>query len=135
MNFGLGFSYDLSSIFKNGKQVQFAQSKAKETSLALEQLNEQVKEEVFQASENYNLSLKQSAVYDEAVAQASENYRIVKDKYDNNLSTTNDLLEADFEQLQAQINQALSKADVAQKYYELQFASGQLLNSLQLTQN
>ena len=135
MNFGLGFSYDLSSIFKNGKQVQFAQSKAKETSLALEQLNEQVKEEVFQASENYNLSLKQSAVYDEAVAQASENYRIVKDKYDNSLSTTNDLLEADFEQLQAQINQALSKADVAQKYYELQFASGQLLNSLQLTQN
>ena len=115
--------------------MQFAQSKAKETSLALEQLNEQVKEEVFQASGNYNLSLKQSAVYDEAVAQASENYRIVKDKYDNSLSTTNDLLEADFEKLQAQINQALSKADVAQKYYELQFASGQLLNSLQLTQN
>jgi hypothetical protein len=30
----------------------------------------------------------------------SENYRIIKDKYDNGLSDTNDLLEADVEQLQ-----------------------------------
>jgi len=79
--------------------------------------------------------LKQSLVYDKALVQATENYRIVKDKYDNSLSTTNDLLEADYEQLQAKINQALSKADVAQKYYELQFASGKLINSLNITQN
>jgi len=135
MNFGVGFSYDLSSIFKNGKQVKLAQSKAKETSLALEYMNDQVKEEVFQATENYKLSLKQSTVYDKAVEQAGENYRIIKDKYDNSLSDTNDLLEADFEQLQAKINQALSKADVAQKYYELQFAEGKLINSLHISQN
>lgn len=135
MNVGVGLSYDLSSIFKNGKQVKLAKSKAKETSLSLEYMNDQVKEEVFQAEENYKLSLKQSGVYDKAVEQASENYRIVKDKYDNSLSDTNDLLEADFEQLQAKINQALSKADVAQKYYELQFASGKLINSLHISQN
>ena len=135
MNFGVGFSYDLSSIFKNSKQVKLAESKAKETALALDYRNEQIKEEVFQANENYKLSLKQSLVYDKALVQATENYRIVKDKYDNSLSTTNDLLEADYEQLQAKINQALSKADVAQKYYELQFASGKLINSLNITQN
>ena len=135
MNFGVGFAYDLSSIFKNSKQVKLAQNKAKETALALDFRNEQVKEEVFQANENYKLSIKQSLVYDKALVQATENYRIVKDKYDNSLSTTNDLLEADYEQLQAKINQALSKADVAQKYYELQFASGKLINSLNITQN
>jgi len=135
MNFGVGFTYDLSSIFKNSKQVKLAQNKAKETALALDYRNEQVKEEVFQANENYKLSIKQSLVYDKALVQATENYRIVKDKYDNSLSTTNDLLEADYEQLQAKINQALSKADVAQKYYELQFASGKLINSLNITQN
>lgn len=135
MNFGVGFSYDLSSIFKNSKQVKLAENKAKETALALDYRNEQVKEEVFQANENYKLSLKQSLVYDKALFQATENYRIVKDKYDNSLSTTNDLLEADYEQLQAKINQALSKADVAQKYYELQFASGKLINSLNISQN
>ena len=135
MNFGVGFNYDLSSIFKNNKQVKLAQSRAKETELAVEFKTDQIKEEVFQAQENYNLSLKQSDVYDKAVVQATENFRIVKDKYDNNLSSTNDLLEAEIEQLQSKINQALSKADIAQKYYELQFASGKLINSLNISQN
>jgi outer membrane protein TolC len=135
MNVGVGVSYDLSNIFKNGKQVKLAQSKAKETEIAVTSLNNEIKEEVFQSQENYKLSLKQSLVYEKAVEQSSENYRIVKDKYDNNLSDTNDLLEADYQQLQAKINQALSKADIAQKYYELQFASGKLIKSLNITQN
>ncbi|WP_293873375.1 TolC family protein [Flavobacterium sp.] len=134
LNVGLGFSYDLSSFFKNGKQVKLAQNKTKETAIVLTLMTNQIKEEVFQAQENYKLSVKQSLVYESAVEQANENYRIVKDKYENNLSDTNDLLEADFQQLQAKINQALSKADVAQKYYELQFAKGTLTSSLNSTQ-
>ena len=134
MNFGVGLSYDLASVFKNGKQVKLAQSRVKETEIALSQMNDQIKEEVFQAQENYKLSVKQSLVYDKAVEQATENFRIVKDKYDNSLSDTNDLLEADYQQLQSKINDALSKADVAQKYYELQFALGKLTASLNITQ-
>lgn len=135
MNFGLGFSYDIASIFKNGKQVKLAQSKAKETEIAINLLQNEINEDQFQAKENYALSLKQSLVYEKAVEQATENYRIVKDKYDNSLSDTNDLLEADFEALQAKINQALSKADIAQRYYELQFANGTLTASLHINQN
>lgn len=135
INYGIGMSYDLSSIFKNKKEVKLATSKAKETEQAVAILSDEIKEEMHQAQENYNLSLKQSAVYDKAVEQTTENYRIVKDKYDNSLSTTNDLLDADVEQLQAKINQALSKADIAQKYYELQYASGKLINSLNITLN
>lgn len=134
MNVGIGLSYDFSNIFKNGKNVKLAKSRAKQTEIALSHLNDEIREEVFVANENYTLSQKQSAVYDKAVDQASENYRIVKDKYDNSLADTNDLLEADFQQLQAKINQALSKADVAQKYYELQFASGNLTSSLNISQ-
>ena len=134
MNVGVGLSYDLSSIFKNGKNVKLAKNRAKETEIAVSQLNDEIREEVFQAEQNYSLSQKQSLVYEKAVEQATENYRIVKDKYDNSLSDTNDLLEADYQQLQSKINQALSKADVAQKYYELQFATGKLTSSLNITQ-
>ena len=89
--------------------------------------------EVQEARENYNLSLKQYKVYQEAVVQADENYRIVKDKYDNGLSDTNDLLEADVQDLQAKLNEAFSKADIAQSYYELLNASGKLTDSFNLT--
>lgn len=134
MNVGVGLSYDLSNIFKNGKNVKLAQSRVKETEIAVSQLTDEIRQEVFEAQQNYELSQKQSKVYDSAVEQATENYRIVKDKYDNSLADTNDLLEADYQQLQAKINQALSKADVAQKYYELQFATGTLTSSLNITQ-
>lgn len=135
INYGVGVSYDLASIFKNKKEVTLASNKAKETQQAVAILSDEIKEEIHQAQENYNLSLKQSSVYDKAVEQTTENFRIVTDKYNNSLSTTNDLLEADVEQLQSKINQALSKADIAQKYYELQYASGKLIQSLNIKTN
>ncbi len=135
MNVGVGLSYDLASIFKNGKEVKLAKSKSEQTKTAISILTDKIKEETQEAQENYNLSMKQNVVYTQAVEQATENYRIVKDKYDNSLSTTNDLLEADVQQLQTKINLALSQADIALKYYQLQFAEGKLINSFNLSQN
>lgn len=135
MNIGVGLSYDLSNIFKNKKEVKLAESRYQEIKQSTSILNDRIKEENHEAEENYKLSLRQSLVYDKAVEQASENYRILKDKFDNGLATTNDLLEGDVEELKAKINQALSKADIAQKYYELQYASGKLLSSLNIVQN
>ncbi|WP_397386135.1 hypothetical protein [Paenimyroides ceti] len=51
--------------------------------------------------------------------QATENYRIVKDKYDNGVADTDDLLEADVQQLQSKINQAISKANIIEKQYDV----------------
>ncbi|MFM7018723.1 TolC family protein [Flavobacterium sp.] len=133
MNYGIGFNYDLASLFKNGKQVKLAKIKFEEAKQATAQLSDKIKEEIQQAEENYALALKQNKVYALASEQATENYRIIKDKYDNNLANTNDLLEADVQQLQSTINLSLSQAEIALKYYQLQFASGKLINSFNLT--
>jgi outer membrane protein TolC len=135
MNVGVGLSYNFSSIFKNAKDVKAAKSRAVELEQEEALLTDKIKTEIVQARENYTLSLKQDQVYGEAVAQAAENYRIVKDKYDNGLSDTNDLLEADVDDLSAKINQAYAKANVILKYYELLEASGQLTQSFNLTKN
>jgi outer membrane protein TolC len=135
MNVGVGLSYNLSSIFKNGKEVKAAKNRAKELEIQEAILSDQIKTEITSARENYELSLKQDAVYADAVKQADENYRIVKDKYDNGLSDTNDLLEADVEDLSAKINQTYAKANVILKYYEWLDASGQLTESFNLTKN
>jgi hypothetical protein len=52
--------------------------------------------------------LKQNVVYGQAVEQSSENYRIIKINMIM-ASDTNDLLEADVEQLSSKINKALAK--------------------------
>ena len=130
MNFGAGVSYDVTSIFKNKKNVEKAKSKALEKENQITILTDKIKEEVYEASENYLLAIKQKEVYQRAQEQAIENYRIVKDKYDNGLSNTNDLLEANVDQLQAKINYTISTSDILQKYYELQFQKGNLTQSI-----
>jgi outer membrane protein TolC len=133
MNFGVGISYDLSSILKNGIQVKLAESKSLEIQNSEAMLTDYIKIQVQKAIENYNLAIKQNIVYGQAVEQSAENYRIIKDKYDNGLSDTNDLLEADVEQLSSKINKALAKANIIQKYYELLSVTGQLSQSFNLS--
>lgn len=126
MNIGVGISYDLTSLLKNGVLVKVAESKAMEVQNTEAILTDYIKVQVQKAIEEYQLAIKQDIVYAEVIDQASENYRIVKDKYDNGLSNTNDLLEAEVDQLTAKINKALGKANIIQKYYELLYVNGQL---------
>ncbi|WP_339920314.1 TolC family protein [uncultured Flavobacterium sp.] len=133
MNIGVGVSYDLSGILKNGTNVKIAESKALEIQNSEMMLTDYIKIQVQKAIEDYDLALKQDLVYNQAVEQASENYRIIKDKYDNGLSDTNDLLEADVEQLGSNINKTLARANVIQKYYELLSVSGQLNQTFNLS--
>lgn len=134
MNFGIGISYDLSSLVKNATMVRLAESRLTEVQYNEALLVDYIKVQVQKAIEDYQLSLKQSLVYNEAQEQAAENYRIVKDKYDNGLADTNHLLEADVEQLNATINKALARANSIQKYYELLSVTGQLNNTFTLAQ-
>lgn len=129
MNFGAGISYNFSSLFKNKKEVEKAKSKTLEATQQIAILSDKIKEEVQEANANYELALQQKEVYLKAQEQATENYRIVKDKYDNGLSTTNDLLEADVDQIQAKINYAIATSDIQEKYYELLYQQGKLTQS------
>jgi outer membrane protein TolC len=74
--------------------------------------------------ENYLLSKRKTDVYKKAVVQAEENYRITKNKYDNALVNTSDLLEANVSVLQSKINLAVAKDDVLLAYSKLLESSG-----------
>jgi outer membrane protein len=135
LNFGIGLSFNLSSVFKNGKQVKAAKSRLEETQFQEAALTSHIKSEIVEAQENYALAIKQDQLYKQSVIQTIENYRIVKDKFDNGLVDTNDLLEANLQDLTAQINQAYAKANVALRYYELLNATGQLTQSFNTANN
>jgi outer membrane protein len=127
MNVGVGVSYDISSLYKNKKNVNVARNKVREVEDNMTLLNDQIKIQVQQANENYELAKSQDKVYGQAVDQANENFRIVKDKYDNGVADTDDLLEADVQQLQSRINLAIGKANTVEKYYDLLLTNGELI--------
>jgi outer membrane protein len=89
-------------------------------------LSDRIRYEVHEAYLGYLLAVKKIDSYNQAVDQATENYKIVKNKYDNTLATTTDLLDADIARLQTKLNYAFSKADASTAYSKLLQVSGEL---------
>ncbi len=133
MNVGVGVKYSISSLWKTNSKYQQAKSRQVETEAKESALADQIKYEVHDAYLGYLLALKKIDSYNKAVGQAAENYKIVKNKYDNTLATTTDLLDADIARLQTKLNHAFSKADAAAAYSKLLRVCGQLDNEFQTT--
>jgi outer membrane protein len=127
VNVGVGIQYSLSSLWKNS-QVDQAKAREKQLEASEESLNDNIRLQVNQAYQNFLSTKKKIEVYQTAVAQAEENYRIVRNKFQNQLATTTDLLDADVAQLQARLNAAFAKADTSVAYNKLLQTAGLLLN-------
>jgi outer membrane protein TolC len=127
LNGGIGLSYNFGALWKTGAKVQQAKARVTQLQAAEGILRDGIKLQVNQAYQNYTLAVKKISVYQKAIEQAQENYKITKNKYDNNLSTTTELLDADLAQLQAMLNMANAKADASVSYNKLLQVAG-LLN-------
>jgi outer membrane protein TolC len=91
LNIGVGVSYNIGSLWKTKAKVQQAEARAKQASIGESQLNDNIRLDVNHSYLNFLSSQKKIEVYEKAVEQAVENYRIVKNKYNNSLETTTDL--------------------------------------------
>jgi outer membrane protein TolC len=128
-NIGIGLQYNLSSLWKSKAKIAEAKSRVTEIMANEAELADQVKLQVNRDFENFLLSQKKTEVYQKAVVQATENYRITKNKYDNNLVNTSELLDANVALLQSKINLAVAKADVLLAYSKLLETTGTLTNN------
>lgn len=126
VNVGIGVQYNLASLYK--KNTKLMQAKARQAEITANEnlLVDGIKAQVNQDYQDYLLSMKKIGVYEKAFEQATENYRITKNKYDNNLVTITDLLEADVSLLQSKLNIHFGKADAVLAYNKLLQTSGSL---------
>jgi len=126
VNIGVGVQYSLSSLWKTKAKVQQAKAREQQLLADEEDLSDRIRYQINEAYEGYLLSRKKIAVYEKAIVQATDNYRITKNKYDNSLVTTTELLDADLAQLQAKLNHAFAKADAMVAYNKLLQSAGLL---------
>jgi outer membrane protein len=123
-NVGLGLSYNLGSLWKNKAKVEQAEAQSRQLEATQDLMNNNLRLQVNQAYLNWLSSQKKIEVYAKAIEQADENYRIVKNKYNNGLATVTDLVEADVAQLLSHLNYSIAKADAVIVYNQLLQASG-----------
>ncbi|TLV04104.1 TolC family protein [Dyadobacter luticola] len=124
VNAGIGVKYDVASLWKSSAKIAQARTKAYQLKTNEAIILDRVHLEINTAYYNYVLSKRKIDVYAKAVEQASENYRITKNKYDNSLVTTTDLLDADVAQVQSRIDYESAKADAVVAYKKLEQVAG-----------
>jgi len=114
--FGVGLSYNVSSLWKTNAHVTQAKAKLAEVQANEEQMNDDIRRQVNQAYESLLTAQKKIEVSQVAIEEGRENYKIVKNKYDNSLLTVTDLLDANALMLQSEISLELAKADAIVAY-------------------
>ena len=125
-NIGLSLSYNLSSLYQNKHRMhevkQIVQLRQNDEELLMQNIRISVRSAYTRHKEAVNRveALKLS------VRQAEENYRIVRNRYLNQLSILTDLLDASSVRLEAELQLTMARSQTIYTYYELQRACGNL---------
>ena len=96
--------------YTSSQTTQAEQNKV-QAETSLEQLKDAVGVEVYQSFLSYNRSLDKINVSKQTVEQAEENYRIMQQKYNQQVATSTDLIDAEVSVLQAKTNLTNSLVD------------------------
>ncbi len=121
---GIGLSYNLTNLYTGKYQIQEAQANVAQAHLLKEQLSDAAKMEVNSNYFAYLTATEKIKLMGKTIAQTFENQRVMKNRYNNQLSTIGELLDSDFLVLQAKINLETAKADAELAYYKLLKAVG-----------
>lgn len=124
VNVGIGIKYNISSLWKTKPKIDEALARYHELNEDEAQKEDDIKLQVNKSFENFLLQQKKINVFQSAVQQAEENARITKNKFDNQLLNTTDLLDANVLLLQSEINLAVGKADLYLSYTKVLQSAG-----------
>ncbi|MEG1685611.1 MAG: TolC family protein [Bacteroides sp.] len=125
-NIGLSLSYNLSSLYQNKFRMHEAQQIVQLRRNAEEQLMQHIRIQIKNAYIRHQESLNRVEALKLSVKQAEENYRIVQNRYFNQLSILTDLLDAGNVRLEAELRLTTARTQTIYTYYELQRACGNL---------
>ena len=94
-NAGIGLKYSISGALEAHQKVQEAEAKKQQASLNRELQEDHVKMQISKSYNNYQQALKKIDISKNAIEKAQENFRITKNKYNNQLVLFTDYLDAD----------------------------------------
>jgi outer membrane protein TolC len=124
--FGVSVSYNVSSLFKTSKSML-------KNTLELEQLQQRraaVEDNLDSTIDNtytqFTQAFKMLETEEKNVELATENYRIVENRYNNQLALLTDMLDASTAKLDAEVRLVNARVNILYYYYQLKYNSGTL---------
>lgn len=127
---GANISWNIGSLWTNKNKISEAKVQQLEIDTQKDILADNVKTELNKNYQNYQLAVQKIAVLETSIAQATENDRLLESKYQNNIASAIDRIDAETLLYQAKINLELAKADAKLAYYTLLKSTGKISPTL-----
>lgn len=125
-NIALNLSFNLSSLYQNTHKVREARQYVYLRKTMEEQVMQDIRVNVRGAYIKHKESFNQVQALMLSVKQADENYRIVRNRYLNQLSILTDLLDASSVRLEAELQLTSARTEAVYTYYQLMRSCGSL---------
>jgi outer membrane protein len=123
---GATISWNFGNLWNNKNKVAEAKIQRDETVMNKNITIDNLKNEINRDYQNYAMAQDKINLLQSSIAQATENNKILESKYQSNIASVTDRVDAQTLLYQAQINLELAKADAGLAYYTLLKSTGKL---------
>lgn len=123
---GIGVKYNLSSLFKSKKNVRQAKSLKLIATETREVIEEQTETAIHSDVTQYKESFEKLNTFEKSLQLANENYRVINNRYMNDLVLITEMLDAANTKLNAELQVVNAKINIIYNYFKLQRTIGKL---------
>jgi len=123
---GVSLSYNIDNLYKTKEKVKLGELQKTQAGDAVTLVQQNVDMAVNAAFVKYQESIQQADILNDAKSLAEENYKITEAKYLNQLAVQAEMIDAQNQKLQSELDYANAEINVLYQYYNLLKAAGTL---------
>jgi outer membrane protein TolC len=123
---GLNVKYNFSSLFKTPKSLVKNTFEKEELATSREAVSNRLNQAIHDTHTQYTQAFRMLETEEKNVELATENYRIVENRYNNQLALLTDMLDASTAKLDADVRLINARVNIIYYYYQLKYNSGTL---------
>lgn len=123
---GVSLSYNIDNLYKTKERVKLGELQKSQANDAMTLTQQNIDMAVNAAYVKYQESIQQADILNDAKTLAEENYKITEAKYLNQLAVQAEMLDAQYQKLQSELEYANAEINVLYQYYNLLKSTGTL---------
>lgn len=123
---GVSLSYNIDTLFKTKEKVKLGELQKNQANDAMTLVKQNVDMAVNAAYTKYQEAIQQADILNDSKRLAEENYKITEAKYLNQLAVQAEMIDAQNQKLQSELDYANAEINVLYQYYNLLKSTGTL---------
>lgn len=123
---GVSLSYNIDNLYKTKERVKLGELQKNQANDAMTLVQQNLDMSVNAAYTKYQEAIQQTAILNDAKSLAEENYKITEAKYLNQLAVQAEMIDAQLQKLQSELDLVNAEINVLYQYYNLLKSTGTL---------